>query len=159
MLSTSMGTGENCTTPTKMNKCLSLQQERRQYTHGLNMNRKENRRRTKDVPSEAVHVVISQPEEVYRRSAIPCSKLSTASTELNATCISQDPPAGWRIPRVLSRMLVAVLLCVELAASRTSCSVALCGWGRALSTAAVGAIRVTGRADSGRKRRPFPDGR
>lgn len=37
-------------------------------------------------------------------------------------------------------MLVAVLLAV----SRTSCLVALCGRGRALSSAAVGSIRVTG---------------
>lgn len=41
-------------------------------------------------------------------------------------------------------MLVAVLLRVELAASRTSCSVALCGRGRALSNAAVGSIQVAG---------------
>lgn len=90
-------------------------------------------------------------KEVYRRNAIPCCKLSTASTECNL-------PAKARrlhLPGYPGR--VAHPKCIEPNARRKQCLVRANRYWVTISNAAVGSIQVTGRPDSGRTRRRFPD--
>lgn len=106
------------------NKCLSLLCSTAKTKH---MNKKGSKRRAKNVPSEAVQVqvVISQPNDVYRRSAIPCSTASTAANATSARIPSRvaHPKPRVPIPIIEPGVGRGATVLGTLAVSRTNCSV------------------------------------